>query len=148
GGAVAAAAWMYVKTKGTHDAATAQATTAPPPVDLVAATAQGNGSDPITSLAPTSTGSGGPHVIVPTGTSAINPMPVTTTQTTPNAALSGMSYAQLAGQMSKSFQNGDGKTCLDAYDKMKGMPEFDANTWAMIHGYCLMEGGRCDDGRK
>jgi serine/threonine protein kinase len=146
GGAVAAAGFMYVKSKPT--AATAQATTAPPPVELVAATAQGGGSDAITSLAPTGTGSGAPHDIVPTGTSAINPVPVTTTQGPPNAALSGMSYAQLAGQMSKSFQNGDGKTCLDAYDKMKGMPEFDANAWSMLHGYCLMEAGQCDSGRK
>jgi hypothetical protein len=50
--------------------------------------------------------------------------------------------------MSSAFQKGDGKTCLDAFDKMKGMPEYDPSTYAMIRGDCLMQAGRCDEGRK
>ena len=149
GGAVAGAGYMYSKSK--TPAPTAQATTAaPPPVDLVAGTAQGNGTD-ITSLAPTSTASGTTpmHIVVPNGTgmNVINTPPLPTVTATSTVA-GGGSYASYAAQMSKSFQSGDGKTCLDAYDKMKAFPEFDATTWSMMHGYCLMQGGRCDEGRK
>jgi serine/threonine-protein kinase len=145
GAAVAGAGWMYSKSKKTVAAAApSTAATAPPQVDLVA----NEGAHYDTPLAPTATVTGMPHVVIPTatGTTVINPMP-TVTGTTPSVA-GGSSYAQLAGQMSKSFQAGDGKGCLDAYDGMKGMPEFDAQTWSMMRGYCLMQAGRCDEGRR
>jgi serine/threonine protein kinase len=145
GAAVAGAGWMYTKSKRPI-ATTPPVTTAPPQVDLVAANAQG--VDSLPSLAPTSSTSDAPRLVVPTptGTTVINPIP--TIATTGTSSSLGGSYAQLAGQMSKSFQAGDGKGCLDAYDRMKGAPEFDASTWSMMRGYCLMEAGRCDEGRR
>ncbi|HEY2368833.1 MAG TPA: protein kinase, partial [Polyangiaceae bacterium] len=146
GVAVAGAGWMYVRSKTPTPAA--QSTSAPPPVELVAATAQGNPADPITSLAPSATASTtSQHFSVPTGTNAINTPPIPTVTSTSTVS-GGASYAQAAAQMSKSFQAGDGKGCLDAYDKMKGFSEFDAGTWSMMRGYCLMEAGRCSEGRQ
>jgi len=149
GAGVAAAGFMYVKSK--KPTPTAQtATTAPPQVDLVAAnTAEGAHYD-IPQLSPTASASStAQHIVIPgpTGTSVINTPPIPTVANTSTTA-TGTSYAQLAGQMSKSFQAGDGKGCLDAYDKMKGLPEFDASTWSMMRGYCLMEAGRCTEGRQ
>jgi hypothetical protein len=148
GGFVAVAGWMYMRSKAPTPTAATTTTTAPPPVELVAATAQGG--DTITSLAAPSASAStvAPPHLVPMGTSVINTPPLpTVTATTPIVA-GGGSYAQYASQMSKSFQGGDGKGCLDAYDHMKGFPEFDASTWSMMHGYCLMEAGQCDAGRK
>jgi serine/threonine-protein kinase len=149
GAAVAGAGWMYAKSKKPAVASTAPTTTAPPQVDLVAANTA-EGAQYNTQLAPTASASNAPRILIPTptGTTVINTPPIPTIANTSTSSATGGSYAQLAGQMSKSFQAGDGKGCLDAYDKMKGMPEFDANTWSMMRGYCLMEAGRCSEGRQ
>jgi hypothetical protein len=140
---------MYVRSKAPTPTTQATTTSAPPPVDLVAATAQ-PGVDSLSQLAPSATASATSHAVmppIPMGTSAINTPPIPTVATTSTGGAAG-SYSQLAMQMSKTFQAGDGKGCLAAYDQMKGLPEFDANTWSMMHGYCLMEAGQCDAGRR
>ncbi len=145
-GATLAGAAYYLKTHPGPKPVAATATTAnPPPVEIVAANAQG-GDLPTLAV----TGSAAPHVVSPTTPTLVTTAVATTVNTPPNPALSGMGYAQLAGQMTKAFQSGDGKTCIEAYDKMRALPEFSdpANGYAIIRGDCLMEAGRCDEGRK
>jgi serine/threonine protein kinase len=131
-------------------AATAQATTtAPPPATLVSA---GEPTGDITSLSPVASGSVGgvaltvPTPIVPRPPTINTPPPPSTGGTAANAA----NVGQLAMQMSKSFQSGDGKTCLQAYDQLRASPGTSSyiDSYASIHAYCLMEAGRCSEGRK
>ncbi len=154
GGSIAGAAW-FVKSQQHHDARVQKTvdTASPPPVDLAAAT-QG-GANEIPTLA--STGTAGP---VPTGLPLVNANTTATSlnannvapQTTgaSNPALAGMTTAQLLGQMVKAHTQGDGRTCLDVYDKLRAQPDFSdpANSYSMMHGDCLMAAGRCDEGRK
>ena len=148
GAGASAAGVVYYRTS--HHAAattatTAQATTQPPPAELVAPAA----SD-LAALTPA--GSGSITVPIPpppvVATNAINAPPQSTGASNP--ALSGLGIGELAGRMTKAFQSGDGKTCLDAYDKLKATPGFSdpADGYAVIHGSCLMEAGRCDEGRR
>jgi len=131
-------------------ATSAPTTSAPPAATLVAATQP---SGDLAALSPLGSASGQtgfplPPVVVPTAPSPNTASPVSTGATNP--ALNGMSTAQLAGQMTKAFQSGDGRTCLEAYDKLHAQPDFSdpANGYAIIHGSCLMEAGRCDEGRR
>ena len=147
-GAGAAGTALYMRSKQTHTATIAPtapivAATAPPSVDLLA------GGD----LAPLGSNVAPINTTGPLGTTAqqtINTPPLSTQSTTPNPALGGMTSAQLVGVMTKAHMSGDGKTCLDAYDKLHAQPDFSdpANGYAMIHGDCLMSAGRCDEGRR
>ncbi len=142
------ALWMKKK----HMVASTAKTTEPAPVDLAAAAQQASSAQ---DLAPLST-TGGP---VATGVSAtpttlatnVAPTTLNTAATSaPTVSLSGLSTGQLIQQMVKAHTQGDGRTCLDAYDKLKAQPDFSdpANGYAIIHGDCLMAAGRCDEGRK
>ncbi len=150
-GAIGGAAW-YVKSQ--HHAPVPKnetsptQTAAPPLVDLAAATAQG-GAPEISTLAPTALPTG--PTTLPT---AFNPTPQNTINTPVNPpmnpALANATTGQLVQQMIKAHTEGNGRVCLDAYDKLKAQPDFSdpANGYAMIHGDCLMAAGRCDEGRK
>ncbi len=148
-GAVGVLAVVHVRAqKNVGTTTTAAVTTTPPSVDLAAATAQGGD---ISSLSPLASSSAndprtGPLAIATNAPPTINAPPTVTN----NAALNGQTTAQLIGTMSKAHQSGDGRTCLDAYDKLRAQPDFSdpANGYAVIHGDCLMSAGRCDEGRR
>jgi hypothetical protein len=145
GGAIAGVAWYVNRAHHANDVVAK--TSEPPPVDLGAA-AQGVPTE-IPTLAATSSG-----MPVPTGlatNAVVNPInPTSIATSAPNPALAGMTTTQLVQQMIKAHTQGDGRTCLDAYDKLRAQPDFSdpANGYAMIHGDCLMAAGRCDEGRK
>ncbi len=135
--------WLTSKHKAPVVATTA--TSAPPAVSLVAANAQGGD---LSTLTPVDSAA---KVLAPpppqnTATTINTPPPTTTS----NPALGGMTTAQLAGEMTKAHMRGDGRACLDAFDKLRAQPDFSdpASGYTIIHGDCLMEAGRCDDGRK
>ncbi len=153
GGALAAGAW-YVTRNHVKPVVTVNATNAPPPVDLAFATAQPGDTS---SLAPLSASgaSSSPHPIIQSNAMAMSTATSTSLNvappvTTASPALNGMTTAQLMGQMTKAHMAGDGRTCLDAYDKLRAQPDFSdpTNGYSMIHGDCLMAAGRCDEGRK
>jgi hypothetical protein len=79
---------------------------------------------------------------------SINPAPVNTGPST--AALNGLTTSELVQEMVKAHTQGDGKTCLDAWNKLQAQPGFSdpSNGYAIMHGDCLMAAGRCDEGRK
>jgi serine/threonine protein kinase len=151
GGSIAGA-MLYQQKKHHPTASTAVAPTAapPPPVDLVAAT---EGSSDIKTLTPLGSSSAlvVPNLpnVPPIATTALslNPPPHGTAST---PAVGSTTTAQLMGQVMKGYQSGDGRACLAAFDKLRAQPDFSdpANSYAMIHGDCLMEAGRCDEGRK
>jgi hypothetical protein len=149
GGAIAGAAW-FVKTQHHEVRVAARASdTVPAPVDLAAA-AQGSASE-IPTLA--STGSATPgrtgFPLATANATSLNAPPPPQPLGTANPALAGLSTAELMGQMVKAHTQGDGRTCMDAYDKLRTQPDFDpSNGYAMIHGDCVMAVGRCDEGRK
>lgn len=148
GGSIAGAAW-FIKTQQHHDAQIVKPTdTAPPVVDLAAA-AQGGPSE-IPTLASTGTTGPVPTNGLPMVNTTSTSLNVTPQATVANPALAGMTTAQLMGQMVKAHTSGDGRTCLDAYDKLRAQPDFSdpANGYSMMHGDCLMAAGRCDEGRK
>jgi serine/threonine protein kinase len=140
---------VYMRVRRAHTATIALTTTAtvnaPATVDLVAATAQGGD---ISSLAPL--GSNAPPNATSTTSLVATNAPPSTINASPNPAMNGATTAQLAGIMTKAHMSGDGKTCLDAYDKLRAQPDFSdpANGYAFIHGDCLMSAGRCDEGRR
>ncbi|HEY1954132.1 MAG TPA: protein kinase [Polyangiaceae bacterium] len=145
GGTFGGAMWWMTK----HPKAPIVATTVTPPpaVSLVSATQNGQSGD-LTTLSPIDSAA---QLLAPppirTNATTINAPPVTTAT---NPALSGMTTAQLAGELTRAHQRGDGKACLDAYDKLRAQPDFSdpANGYAVLHGDCLMEAGRCDEGRR
>ncbi len=143
-GAAGFALYMRSKQSTTAVAATAPPTvTTPPTVNLVGNAQQGSDIAPLGSSSVAFT-----MPTIPTfAQQSINTPPVNTAS---NAALNGQTTAQLIGTLTKAHQSGDGRTCLDAYDKLRAQPDFSdpANGYAMIHGDCLMSAGRCDEGRK
>jgi len=137
--------WM-VKHSKTPTAAATAATATPPAVTIVMPTTQGGD---LSTLTPVDSAA---QVIAPppvhTNATTLNTPPTVTTATNP--ALNGMTTAQLVGEVTRAYQRGDGKACIDAYDKLHAQPDFSdpANGYATIHGGCLMEAGRCDEGRR
>ena len=154
-GAAAGAVILKRARASTAVAATANTTVSPPkPVSLV--DVAGSAAE-IATLSPTGTGSG-PHALpTPTSPLGINTGPSnaggagTTPQsinTPPPPNLNGSSTAQLVNAMVKAHTAGDGRTCLDAYEKLKQTPDFSADPYTFMHGDCLMAAGRCDEGRR
>ena len=118
---------------------------APTSVDLTGATSAGG---EISSLSPIPSGTTASPIATTPNAPTLNVAPTSTGA--PNPSLAGQSTSQLIMTMTKAHTAGDGRTCLDAYDKLRAQPDFSdpANGYAMIHADCLMSAGHCDEGRK